>query len=61
MDHPLGVEPGTGRDLFARLLYGSRVSLLISFVGTFITIILGSSWASSPASPAACSTPRSAG
>jgi ABC-type dipeptide/oligopeptide/nickel transport system permease subunit len=39
--HPLGVEPGTGRDLFARLLYGSRISLLISFTGTFITLILG--------------------
>ena len=39
--HPLGVEPGTGRDLFARLLYGSRISLLIAFTGTFITLILG--------------------
>jgi ABC-type dipeptide/oligopeptide/nickel transport system permease subunit len=38
---PLGVEPGTGRDLFARLLYGSRISLLIAFTGTFITLILG--------------------
>lgn len=25
-DHWLGVEPQTGRDLFARLLYGARVS-----------------------------------
>ena len=39
--HPLGVEPGTGRDLFARLLYGSRISLLIAFSGTFITLVLG--------------------
>jgi peptide/nickel transport system permease protein len=41
LEHPLGVEPGTGRDLFARLLYGSRVSLLIAFSGTFVTLILG--------------------
>ena len=41
MDHPLGVEPGTGRDLFARLLYGSRISLLIAFTGTFVTLTLG--------------------
>jgi peptide/nickel transport system permease protein len=39
--HPLGVEPGTGRDLFARLLYGSRISLLIAFTGTFVTLMLG--------------------
>lgn len=48
-DHPLGVEPLTGRDLFARLLYGARVSLfiagtsvlLIAIVGTVIGIIAG--------------------
>jgi peptide/nickel transport system permease protein len=39
--HPLGVEPGTGRDLFARLLYGSRVSLLIALSSTAITVVLG--------------------
>ncbi len=41
LDHPLGVEPGTGRDLFARLLYGSRISLLIAFSGTFVTLTIG--------------------
>ena len=41
LDHPLGVEPGTGRDIFARLLYGSRISLLIAVTGTFITLVLG--------------------
>jgi ABC-type dipeptide/oligopeptide/nickel transport system permease subunit len=41
LDHPLGVEPGTGRDLFARLLYGSRLSLLIALSATIITVTLG--------------------
>jgi ABC-type dipeptide/oligopeptide/nickel transport system permease subunit len=41
LDHPLGVEPSTGYDIFARLLYGSRISLLIAFSGTLITVTLG--------------------
>ena len=41
LDHPLGIEPTTGRDLFARLLYGARVSLLIGFCATLVSVILG--------------------
>ena len=40
-EHLLGVEPGTGRDIFARLLYGSRISLLIALSATTITVVLG--------------------
>lgn len=39
--HPLGVEPLTGRDIFARLLYGSRISLLIAGSATVITVTMG--------------------
>ncbi|MEY4493454.1 MAG: hypothetical protein RL355_803 [Actinomycetota bacterium] len=39
--HPLGVEPLTGRDVLARLLYGSRVSLLIAGSATLITVTMG--------------------
>ena len=39
--HPFGVEPGTGRDLFARLLYGLRISLFIAFTATMVTTFLG--------------------
>jgi peptide/nickel transport system permease protein len=39
--HPFGVEIGTGRDLFARMLYGLRISLLIAFSATTVTVLLG--------------------
>jgi len=39
--HPLGVEPLTGRDLLARLLYGGGVSLLIAVIATLLTVSIG--------------------
>ena len=40
-EHWLGVEPGTGRDILARLLYGARVSLFVGLVGTLLTTTIG--------------------
>ena len=39
--HPLGVEWGTGRDIFAQLLTGLRISLVIASTATLITVIIG--------------------
>ncbi|MFJ3225655.1 ABC transporter permease [Streptomyces sp. NPDC086783] len=40
-DHWLGVEPQTGRDLFARLVYGARVSLGVALAATLIQVLIG--------------------
>lgn len=39
--HWLGVEPGTGRDLFARLLYGARISLFVAVGATVVQLAIG--------------------
>ena len=39
--HPFGVEWGTGRDIFAQLLWGLRISLLISTTATILTVAFG--------------------
>jgi peptide/nickel transport system permease protein len=39
--HPLGVEWGTGRDIFAQLIYGLRISLIIASSATLLTVVIG--------------------
>ena len=41
MEHPLGVIPGTGRDLLAQLLYGSRISFMIAILTTATALTIG--------------------
>ena len=41
LDHPLGVEPGTGRDVLSLLLYGSRISYTVAVITSCTTIGLG--------------------
>jgi peptide/nickel transport system permease protein/oligopeptide transport system permease protein len=40
-DFLLGVEPQNGRDLFSRIVYGARVSLLVAFLATMLSVALG--------------------
>ncbi|WP_426566000.1 ABC transporter permease [Angustibacter sp. McL0619] len=41
LQHLLGIEPETGRDILAELLYGSRISLLVAFSATLLTCVIG--------------------
>ncbi|GGF36088.1 peptide ABC transporter permease [Marmoricola endophyticus] len=39
--HPLGIEPGTGRDVLSRLWYGVTFSLSISLAAAIVAIVVG--------------------
>jgi peptide/nickel transport system permease protein len=39
-DHPMGVDQ-LGRDIFARVLYGARVSLEVAIIATALSVALG--------------------
>jgi ABC-type dipeptide/oligopeptide/nickel transport system permease subunit len=39
--HPFGVEPVNGRDIFARVVYGARVSMIIAFLATGVSVSIG--------------------
>ena len=39
--HPLGLEPLTGRDVLARLLFGAQISFSVAFLTTFVTLFIG--------------------
>ncbi len=40
-DFLLGVEPGNGRDVFSRIVYGARISLLVAFLAAVVAVVLG--------------------
>jgi len=40
-EHLLGVEPGTGRDMLARIVGGARISLIVAFLATLLSVIIG--------------------
>lgn len=40
-NHPLGVEPGIGYDILARLIYGARISFLVAAIATLASISIG--------------------
>jgi peptide/nickel transport system permease protein len=40
-DFLLGIEPNKGRDVFSRIVYGARISLLVAFLAAIVATVLG--------------------
>ncbi|WP_394430216.1 ABC transporter permease [Streptomyces sp. SGAir0957] len=40
-DFLFGVEPNKGRDVFSRIVYGARISLLVAFLAAIVAVALG--------------------
>ncbi|MGW2723329.1 ABC transporter permease [Streptomyces sp. NPDC001492] len=40
-DFLFGVEPNKGRDVFSRIVYGARISLLVAFLAAVVATVLG--------------------